>query len=94
MKKLTLLLLIASFACCTSHCQIKPAPNIDTTVYTDSIKILKDSIVKISQKQTITADQFIKLYKYDRLYKYYQICHKNPSQWKFYKGWSMRVFNQ
>lgn len=55
------------------------------------IRVLEDSIQSLSQKQ-LTAEQFVNLYKYNRLQKYYQICQKNPSQWKYYKGWSIRVF--
>jgi hypothetical protein len=60
----------------------------------DSVRILKDSIVILNQRSVMTAKQFIMLYKYERLEKYYRICKKKPSQWKFYKGWTIRVFEQ
>ena len=65
-------------------------------IKSDSLVIieLKDSIQRLNKRPTMTADQFIKIYKYDRLYKYYRICEKNPTQWIYYKGWSTRVFNQ
>ena len=58
----------------------------------DSIAILKDSIVRLNQRPVMTEAQFVRLYKYDRLLKYYQICKRKPTQWKYYKGWSIRVF--
>jgi len=58
------------------------------------IGAMQDSIIELKQQPLMTADQFIQLYKYDRLLKYYRICEKNPTQWKYYKGWSIRVFNQ
>ena len=58
------------------------------------IHTMQDSIYALKQHPLMTADQFIQLYKYDRLHKYYLICKKNASQWKYYKGWSIRVFEQ
>lgn len=58
----------------------------------DTIRQLKDSIELLNAKPIMTVEHFTAIYKYDRLYKYYRICKKNPSQWKFYKGWSKRVF--
>lgn len=55
---------------------------------------LKDSINRLNKRPVMTEAQFIQLYKYDRLLKYYKICKKKPSQWKYYKGWSIRVFEQ
>jgi hypothetical protein len=60
--------------------------------HTDSIAILKDSIVKLNKRPIMTNDQFIKLYKYEQLYKFYLICKRKPSQWKYYAGWSRRTF--
>jgi hypothetical protein len=69
--------------------------NTDTIrVSCDSVQILKDSIAKLLKRPLMTSDQFIKIYKYDRLYKYYSICNRKPSQWKYYKGWSIRVFSE
>ncbi len=58
------------------------------------IAILRDSISVLKERPLMNSDQFIQLYKYGRLNKYYQICKKNPTQWKYYKGWSIRVFEQ
>lgn len=46
------------------------------------------------KQHTLSTQTFIKAYKYDRLLKYYTICKKKPTQWKYYKGWSTRVFEQ
>ncbi len=58
------------------------------------VELLKDSIAKLNARPVMTKAQFVKLYKYERLLKYYRICKKKPSQWKYYKGWSTRVFEQ
>lgn len=58
------------------------------------ILILRDSITDLLDRPLMTSEQFLLLYKYDRLYKYYRICKKNETQWKYYKGWSIRVFEQ
>lgn len=60
----------------------------------NTIAILQDSITELKDRPLMTSEQFLLLYKYDRLYKYYRICKKNESQWKYYKGWSIRVFEQ
>jgi len=88
MKKLVfLLLLIPGF--CLSQTEIKK----DTVVVLNAkIALLNDSIAKLSQRPLMTKQQFIQLYKYDRLLKYYKICKRKPTQWKYYKGWSIRVF--
>ena len=58
------------------------------------IQLMHDSIAELKQHPLMTADQFIQLYKFGRLNKYYLICKRNPVQWKYYKGWSTRVFEQ
>lgn len=58
------------------------------------IVLLRDSISDLKDRPLMTSEQFLTLYKYERLNKYYQICKKNPTQWKYYKGWSIRVFEQ
>lgn len=58
------------------------------------IHVLRDSITDLKERPLMNSDQFIQLYKYGRLNKYYLICKKNPTQWKYYKGWSIRVFEQ
>jgi hypothetical protein len=66
-----------------------------SVTYQDStIKALSDSVYRLNLKPLMTSDYFLQLYKFDRLFKYYKICVKNPSQWKFYKGWTKRVFEE
>lgn len=69
--------------------------------YWNNYKVYSDSIFKsnpiLNNKDSITIktiNDFIILNKYDRLYKYYKICKNKPSQYKYYKGWSIRVFSQ
>lgn len=57
----------------------------------NQIAILQDSIYRQSLK-IMKKSQFIELYKYKRLLKYYNLCKKKPDYWKYYKGWSIRVF--
>ena len=64
----------------------------DRNMLTDSVIMLNRSIEKLKEQPVMTNDQFVRLYKYDRLLKYYQICKRKPTQWKYYKGWSIRVF--
>lgn len=47
-----------------------------------------------NKKHKENVQLFVKAYKYDRLVKYYTICKRKPKQWKYYKGWSIRVFEQ
>ena len=58
----------------------------------DRIDSLNDSIKKLNERPLMTKAQFLDLYKYERLLKYYKICKNNPTQWKYYRGWSTRVF--
>ncbi|MBP1638993.1 MAG: putative Peptidoglycan domain [Bacteroidetes bacterium] len=60
----------------------------------DSVEILRDSICKLNQRPAMTSKQFIEIYKYETLLKYYRLCQKKPTNWKFYKGWSARVFDK
>ena len=60
----------------------------------DSIGLLNDSIKKLNERPLMTKTQFLDLYKYERLLKYYKICKNNPTQWKYYRGWSTRVFEE
>jgi hypothetical protein len=60
----------------------------------DSLTFYRNHYLKTKDQQALSVDNFIKIYKYERLYKYYMICMKKPSQWKYYKGWSKRVFEQ
>ena len=102
MKKLIFLLLIL-VSCSNKPVSVIPVrtdstiiikSNCDsvTVVYDNKIKVLNDSIKKLNERPLMTLEQFRIIYKYDRLYKYYKICEHNSSQWKYYKGWSMRVF--
>jgi hypothetical protein len=78
------------------------AKNVALLEYTDSlmdcylveIKQLNDSIATLNKKPLMTKEQFIKLYKYESLLKYYKICKNNSSQWVYYRGWSTRVFEE
>lgn len=68
---------------------------IDSTAYYKSAcNMLSDSIVKLRQRPVMSINQFVNLYKYDRLLKYYKICKNKQTQWKYYKGWSIRVFEE
>lgn len=104
MKNLLLaLLLFAAFACAPKQ---ETVPKTEYVLLVDSIRILNDSLECAREDNVILSDsiedllirpmmtpeQFIQLYKFERLEKYYKICTKNPSQWKYYKGWSSRVF--
>ena len=60
----------------------------------DRIDSLNDSIKKLNERPLMTKAQFLDLYKYERLLKYYKICKNNPTQWKYYRGWSTRVFEE
>lgn len=60
----------------------------------DSVVIMQDSIEDLLVRPMMTSEQFLELYRYYSLKKYYLICKKNPTQWKFYKGWSSQVFEQ
>jgi|SRR5665647_3661623 len=104
MKKLIFSFVIIMMFGCTSNSQVKPQI-IDQGNYIvllkDSVKalngsvtLLNDSILKLNRRAVMTSDQFIKIYKYERLYKYYRICANKPSQWIYYKGWSIRVFTE
>jgi hypothetical protein len=102
MKKIIFVLCLFAFGC--SNSKIKSPQYIDQGSYIillkDSIQkistsnvLLSDSIVKLN-KSVMNTNQFIEIYKYERLLKYYQICVNNPTQWAYYKGWSIRVFTE
>ena len=71
---------------------LKELHNMDS-IKSDSLALLKDSIAKLNSS-SMTEEQFIKLYKYESLYKYYRIVKNNPSQKKFFWGWSKRTFEK
>jgi hypothetical protein len=52
---------------------------------------LNDSISKLNNRPLMTKDQFLDLYSYERVKKYYYICINKPSQWKFIKPWLRRA---
>ncbi len=60
----------------------------------DSVKILRDSICRLNQRPVMTAAQFIKIYKYETLLKYYRLTKTRPTNKKYYYGWSARVFDK
>lgn len=73
-------------------CGLKELQNMDS-IKSDSLVLLKDSILKM-KSPSMTEEQFIKLYKYESLYKYYRIVINNPSQKKYFWGWSKRTFEK
>lgn len=62
--------------------------------YENQLQEMNDSIVKLNNRPLMTKQQFLDLYKYERLLKYYNLCKKKPVNWKYYKGWSTRVFEE
>jgi len=60
----------------------------------DSIVSLNKQIEVLKNKPLMKKENFIKLYKYENLLKFYKICKNNPAQWKYYKGWSIREFEK
>lgn len=61
-------------------------------IKSDSIRVLTDCVNKLNQRPLMTKAQYLDLYKYERLLKYYKICKARPVNWKYYRGWSTRVF--
>ena len=105
MKKLIFLILVLLAGCAPPPATVlkvdylKLADSItvlksQNQTYVSRIQIMQDSITDLKERPLMASDQFIQLYKYGRLNKYYQICKRNPVQWKYYKGWSIRVFEQ
>ena len=85
MKNIVFLCIVLLFSV---YCVAQVSRGSDSTAY------YKALYLKQLNKPVMTTDQFVRLYKYDRLLKYYTICKKKPSQWKYYKGWSTRVFEE
>jgi hypothetical protein len=83
MKKMILILLLVPMMSIAQH----PAK-------VDSVKILRDSICKLNQRSVMTTEQFIKIYKYETLLKYYRLTKSRPTNKKYYYGWSARVFDK
>jgi len=90
MKKIVFLLLFIPVICFSQ----KTTQTDSYAMLNHRILELQDSIIKLNKRPVMSVDQFVKLYKYDRLLKYYKICKNKPTQWKYYKGWSIRVFEQ
>lgn len=66
----------------------------DRMATADSICVLNDSINSLNARPLMTKTQFIDLYRYERVKKYYRICVNNPTQWKFIKGWLKRAIEE
>ena len=64
------------------------------SIKSDSISKLNIIIDSLKAKPMMSEEQFLKIYKYESLYKYYKIVINNSSQKKFFWGWSKRVFEQ
>lgn len=71
---------------------LKELQEIDS-IKSDSIYKLNNTIDSLNNK-SMSEDNFIKLYKYESLYKYYRIVINNPSQKKFFWGWCKRTFEK
>lgn len=91
MKKIVFLLVFIS---CVCVCSAQGSGVGSAAYYKAKYEAAQDSIRKLNTRPLMTVEQFVKLYKYDRLERYYRICKRKPSQWKYYKGWSIRVFEQ
>lgn len=99
MKKLIFIFLVCLVGCKNPNV----VPKSDYVRVKDSLTVLiqqnKESGLKVlkltdSIKSGIlmTKENHSDIVNYQRLFKYYRICKNNPSQWVFYKGWSVRVF--
>lgn len=88
MKRIVFCLVLCFVCClvCVSQRQVSACR------YTNAQ--LLDSIQRLNERPVMTKVQFVKLYKYERLERYYRICKRKPTQWKYYKGWSIRVFEK
>jgi hypothetical protein len=78
----------------------RSSEQVDSILHKDSVILqLRDSITKLSKMQTksgvfMTAQQFIDLYKYESIHKYYRLCEKKPSNRKFFYGWVSRTISK
>lgn len=77
---------------CFLFCSQVSRGSDSTAYYKAKYEIALDSIAKLKQRPVMTKQQYLDLYKYERLKKYYKICKARPVNWKYYKGWSTRVF--
>lgn len=94
MRKLVFFIVFfVCFSCVYVSAQVSRGS--DSTAYYRALYLkASDSIKVLNRRPVMTAANFVQLYKYDRLLKYYKICKRKPTQWKYYKGWSIRVFEQ
>lgn len=60
----------------------------------DPVQVLRDSIRKLNQRPVMTEKEYIEVYKYETLLKYYRLTKSRPSNKKYYYGWSARVFDK
>ena len=90
MKKIVFLLLFIPVICFSQ----KTTQTDSYAMLNHRILELQDSIIKLNKRPVMSVDQFVEIYKFERLLKYYKICKNKPTQWKFYKGWTTRVFEQ
>lgn len=99
MKKLIFIFLVCFIGCKTPNV----VPKSDYVRVKDSLTVLiqqnKENALKvikltdsINSGILMTKQNHAEIVNYERLLKYYRICKNNPSQWIFYKGWSIRVF--
>lgn len=62
-------------------------------VAVDSISTLNREAEVLRQKQ-MTEQQFLDLYDFQTVKKYWSICKRNPSQKKYLMGWLNRIFEK
>ena len=60
----------------------------------EQITCLSDSLIRLYNKPLMSTQQFIDLYRYNRILKYYKLCERKPTNWKYFKGWVRRAINE
>jgi hypothetical protein len=88
MKKIVLLLVFFS---CVCFCSAQGSGVVSAAYYKAKYEAAQDSIRKLNERPIMTADQFVRLYKYDRVKRAYLICKRNPTQKKYLNGWLARI---
>jgi len=58
------------------------------------VTLLSDSIIALNEKPLMSPAQFIDLYRYERIVKYYKLCERTPTNWKYFKGWVYRAIHE
>ena len=77
------------------YCSAQVSCRSDSAAYYRALYVKANDSIKVLNRRTVmTSENFVELYKYERLLDYYERCKKNPVKWKSYKGWSIRVFEQ